>query len=71
MSSRFFVDSIPPSVRAGLLAPLVGLVTAVALFVTTLSVVAESAEAHRTAASTAPAPAANVKLAEAGRLPPR
>jgi hypothetical protein len=70
MSSRFFVDSVPPSQRAGLLAPLAGLVAAVAMFVGTLSLVAESHEAHR--AASAPVPAVpGVALAEAERTPHR
>jgi hypothetical protein len=70
MSSRFFVDSVPPSLRAGLLAPLAGLVVAVAMFVATLSVVAESQEAHRAASGPAPAAPA-MALAEAERSPHR
>jgi hypothetical protein len=70
MSRRFFVDSVPPSLRAGLLAPLAGLVAAVAMFVATLSVVAESHEVQR--AASAPAPVVpTMALAEAERSPHR
>lgn len=76
MDSRFFVDADPahpsqpvdpgrPALRGGLIAPLAGLVAAVALFVTTLSVVAESQEAQAVAASPPPIAVAPLTLAHA------
>ena len=63
MDSTFFIDAddtTGPAHRAGLIAPLAGLVAAVALFVGTLSVVAQSHEAasagRLTGAQAAPTP---------------
>lgn len=73
MDSQFFIDAdthsphslepARPALRAGLMAPLAGLVAAVALFVTTLSVVAESQEAQALAAPTPQIPSEPLMLA--------